>query len=54
MGVSKIFYGYYYDNFDYMLINWNKYCDIFNIGFWSFVDIEGNYLLKGVDDCDKK
>ena len=54
MGVSKIFHGHHHDNFDYMPINRNKYCDIFNIGFRSLADIEGNYLLKGVDDRDKK
>ena len=54
MDVSKIFHGHHHDNFDYTPINRNKHCDIFNIGFRSLADIEGNYLLKGVDDRDKK
>lgn len=54
MGVSKIFHGHHHDNFDYTNINRNKRCDIFNIGFRSLADINGNYLLKGVDDRDKK
>ena len=54
MGVSKIFHGHHHDNFDYTPINRNKYCDIFNIGFRSLADIEGNYLLKSIDDRDKK
>ena len=54
MDVSKIFHGHHHDNFDYTPINRNKHCDIFNIGFRSLADIEGNYLLKSIDDRDKK
>ena len=46
MGASKIFH----DNFDYQTLNRNKHCKIFNIGFRSLADIEGQYLIKGVDD----
>lgn len=54
MGVSKIFHGHHHDNFDYKPINRNKHCQMFNIGFRSLADIDGNYLLIGVDDRDKK
>ncbi|MDH2925111.1 hypothetical protein EV693_1138 [Nicoletella semolina] len=50
MGVHKIFHGHHHDNFDYKGINRNPTCDIFNIGFRSLSDINGNYLLVGVDD----
>lgn len=54
MGVKKIFHGHHHDNFDYRPINRNKHCDIYNIGFRSVADIDGNYLLVGVDDRDHK
>lgn len=54
MGVKKIFHGHHHDNFDYRPINRNKACEIFNIGFRSLADINGNYLLIGVDDRDLK
>ncbi|AFU19528.1 metallophosphoesterase family protein [Actinobacillus suis] len=54
MGVSKIFHGHHHDNFDYKSINRNKACDIFNIGFRSLSDIDGNYLIVGVDDRDNR
>lgn len=54
MGVKKIFHGHHHDNFDYRPINRNKSCEIFNIGFRSLADIDGNYLLIGVDDRDQK
>ncbi len=50
MGVKKIFHGHHHDNFDYRPINRNKACEIFNIGFRSLADINGNYLRIGVDD----
>jgi len=50
MDVSKIFHGHHHDNFDYQTLNRNKHCEIFNIGFRSLADIEGQYLIKGVDD----
>lgn len=50
MGASKIFHGHHHDNFDYRGINRNRFCDIYNIGFRSLSDIDGNYLLIGVDD----
>ena len=50
MGVKKIFHGHNHDNFDYRPINRNKACEIFNIGFRSLADINGNYLRIGVDD----
>lgn len=50
MGVKKIFHGHHHDNFDYRPINRNKHCDIYNIGFRSLADIDGHYLLVGVDD----
>lgn len=53
MDVCKIFHGHHHDNFDYRLINSNKACDIFNIGFRSLADINGNYLIVGVDDRNK-
>lgn len=49
MGVQKIFHGHHHDNFDYRTLNKNAY-QIFNIGFRSLADIDGNYLLIGVDD----
>ncbi len=52
MGVSKIFHGHHHDNFDYRPLNRNRFCDIYNIGFRSLADIDGNYLLQGVDDRD--
>ncbi|QIM62412.1 hypothetical protein A1D29_03355 [Pasteurellaceae bacterium Orientalotternb1] len=54
MGVKKIFHGHHHDNFDYRPINRNKHCDIYNIGFRSLADIDGNYLLVGVDDRETK
>lgn len=54
MGVKKIFHGHHHDNFDYRPINRNKYYEIFNIGFRSLADINGNYLIVGVDDRENK
>ncbi|QIM64660.1 metallophosphoesterase family protein [Frederiksenia canicola] len=54
MGVKKIFHGHHHDNFDYRPINRNKHCDIYNIGFRSLADIDGHYLLVGVDDRETK
>lgn len=51
MGVRKIFHGHHHDNFDYNKTrhNMNTYA-IFNIGFRSLSDINGHYLLVGIDD----
>ncbi|TDQ56761.1 Icc-related predicted phosphoesterase [Mesocricetibacter intestinalis] len=49
MGIKKIFHGHHHDNFDYRHLNQNPY-KIFNVGFRSLCDEEGNYLLIGVDD----
>lgn len=50
MGVRKMFHGHHHDNFNYKPINRNKVCEIYNIGFRSLADIDGNYLIVGVDD----
>lgn len=50
MGVKKIFHGHHHDNFDYRSLRNERPYEIFNIGFRSLADINGNYLLLGVDD----
>lgn len=54
MGVKKLFHGHHHDNFDYRGINRNRHCEMFNIGFRSVADIDGNYLLIGVDDRENQ
>ncbi|MFC0308751.1 metallophosphoesterase [Gallibacterium trehalosifermentans] len=51
MGVKKIFHGHHHDNFDYTQLKSRiRPYQIFNIGFRSLSDINGNYLLIGIDD----
>ncbi|OBX06424.1 hypothetical protein QV09_12160 [Gallibacterium salpingitidis] len=51
MGVKKIFHGHHHDNFDYTQLKGRvRPYQIFNIGFRSLSDINGRYLLIGVDD----
>lgn len=53
MNAKKIFHGHHHDNFDYSTVNQHADCQLFNIGFRSLADINGNYLLKSVDDREK-
>lgn len=53
LGASKIFHGHYHDNFNYGNLNVSRECAIYNIGFRSLADINGNYLILGVDDREK-
>lgn len=50
MNVSKIIHGHHHENFDYTEVNHNKNCEMYNVGFRSLMDINGNYLLKNIDD----
>ncbi|MDO4431450.1 MAG: metallophosphoesterase [Lonepinella koalarum] len=49
MGVNRIFHGHHHDNIDYSETN-KKHYKITNVGFRSLCDLDGNYLLKGIDD----
>lgn len=53
LGANKIFHGHHHENFSYQNINQNKEYNIYNIGFRSLADINGNYLIFGVDDREK-
>lgn len=50
MGVKKIFHGHHHDNFNYRGLKRDNSYDIINVGFRSLTDINGNYLIIGVDD----
>ncbi len=52
MGVKHIFHGHHHDNFVYKK-NARFAYHITNVGFRSLTDIDGNYLLKNIDDRDK-
>lgn len=50
MGVQHIFHGHHHDNFDYNNLSSKNTYKVTNVGFRSLCDVEGNYLLLGVDD----
>ncbi len=50
MGVKKFFHGHHHENFDYKVIKHRNNYEIYNVGFRSLADIDGNYLHIGVDD----
>lgn len=50
MGVKRIFHGHHHDNFSYRGLKRDNSYHIVNVGFRSLADIDGNYLLIGVDD----
>ncbi|MBN6711069.1 metallophosphoesterase [Haemophilus haemoglobinophilus] len=54
MQVKHIFHGHHHDCFDYTQRTNKNPFQITNVGFRSLCDIEGKYLLIGVDDRDKK
>lgn len=47
MGVKHIFHGHHHDN---VIYNTQFPYKITNVGFRSLTDINGNYLLKNIDD----
>ena len=47
MGVARIFHGHHHDNH---LYHSHFSYGITNVGFRSLADIDGNYLLKNIDD----
>lgn len=49
MGITHLFHGHHHENFDYLDINEEPF-HITNVGFRSICDIDGNYLLVGIDD----
>lgn len=49
MGVQQIYHGHHHENIDYSKSNKHPY-QIINVGFRSLCDLQGNYLIKGVDD----
>lgn len=52
MGVNHIFHGHHHDNFQYN-INHNRPYKITNVGFRSLCNVNGEYLLIGIDDREK-
>lgn len=49
MQVKHIFHGHHHENFDYDTLSEETF-KITNVGFRSLCNIEGEYLLLGVDD----
>ncbi|SUC03861.1 metallophosphoesterase [Pasteurella canis] len=50
MNVRHIFHGHHHENFDYdSMVDTYSY-QITNVGFRSVCDINGGYLLKGIDE----
>ena len=50
LGVRHVFHGHHHDNVEYKT---NFPYKITNVGFRSITDIQGNYLLKTIDDREK-
>ena len=50
MGVKQLYHGHHHENFDYTTLNKQNSFQTINVGFRSLCDIEGNYLIKGIDD----
>ncbi|MDP8170036.1 hypothetical protein QJU96_01875 [Pasteurella skyensis] len=50
MEVKKIFHGHHHENFNYKAMNHKKEYDIYNIGFRSLADVDGNYLHISIDN----
>ena len=50
LGVRHVFHGHHHDNVEYKT---NFPYKITNVGFRSVTDIQGNYLLKTIDDREK-
>ncbi|STO92557.1 diadenosine tetraphosphatase and related serine/threonine protein phosphatase [Haemophilus pittmaniae] len=50
MGVSHIFHGHHHENAEYQT---QLPYQITNVGFRSLADINGNYLLKNIDDRER-
>ncbi|WP_044469657.1 metallophosphoesterase family protein [Mannheimia massilioguelmaensis] len=49
MQVKHIFHGHHHENFDYSPFPQSTFKTT-NVGFRSLCDLEGNYLIKGIDD----
>ncbi|PJG82309.1 metallophosphoesterase family protein [Caviibacterium pharyngocola] len=54
MHIKHIFHGHHHESFDYQPLEHCNPYRITNVGFRSVADINGNYLLIGVDDREKK
>ncbi len=53
MGVKKYFHGHHHENFDYTDKNTGD-IQIVNVGFRSLATLDGEYLLKNIDDRNLK
>ncbi|MDO4627445.1 MAG: metallophosphoesterase [Pasteurellaceae bacterium] len=53
MGVKHIFHGHHHENFDYHAFPSLPY-KITNVGFRSLCTLDGDYLIRGIDDRNIK
>ncbi|MGQ0286677.1 metallophosphoesterase family protein [Pasteurellaceae bacterium 22721_9_1] len=52
MSVRQLYHGHHHENFDYATLKKQNPYQTINVGFRSLCDIQGNYLLKNIDDRD--
>lgn len=50
MGITHLFHGHHHENFDYRPLRHRTNFKITNVGFRSLANINGEYLLRNIDD----